>query len=158
MESMETLLRFLRSENLGVSVTQNGSERGFYVKEIFLRNKEGKLVAYAMMSCNVEWIYWSGGPQKTKINELSCLDVKKGFEVVMACLVFLGTPSRGIKFTLAPNEVPFWEKILETRIDASGEVLIDAKEAKRLGGVLLQKVIPPHIWDSTQTRSKTKRA
>lgn len=153
---MEALLGFLQSTNLGVSVTENGSGSGFYVKEISLI-KDGNVVAHATMSCNVEWIYWSGGPQKTKINELSCLEVK-GFEEVMACLVFLGTPSRGIKLTLAPSEVPFWENILETGIDASGEVLIDAKEAKRLGGVLLQKVIPPHILNSTQTRSMTKRA
>jgi hypothetical protein len=99
-----------------------------------------------------------GGPPNRKISGLSWFVVtdehrRKGLGTALACLVFLGTGSHSIKFTVLQSESLFWEKILGTGVDKNGEVLLEAEKAKSLGVSLLKKVIPAHVWNSPQTRS-----
>lgn len=156
---MEALLHNLEKKGLKVEVKQIGSERDeFYVKEIRLRNEVGKVVAYADVYYTTESFPWSDEPQKRKISGLSWFVVtdehrRKGLGTALACLVFLGTGSHSIEFTVLQSESPFWEKILGTGVVKNGEVLLEAEKAKSLGVSLLKKVIPARIWNSPQTRS-----
>lgn len=170
--SMDLLLFHL--EKYHVLKVQVTSKAQAHNKVIKLFNNSGCLVAYVEMGCWFlqrplhissvsELLEESRRTQKRPsigFDQIAFLEVMKeyrgkGIGRILACLVFLNTPSRGLRFSVVPNAVPFWKKILGSDFDH--EVLFYAKKTKLIGNRLLTEIIPPSIWNSRQTRSVSQK-